>query len=421
MLKEYRMRKRILLLGYNFYPEPTGIGKYSGEMMFWLARNGYNCSVLTTYPYYPYWQVQQPYVPNRFRYTTEQLTAPDGGSLAVHRVPMYVPTTPTGLKRMLLDISFSVSAVIKLAYLFFKKQQFDYVIVIAPSFQFGILGLVCKKLWKSKFIYHVQDLQIEADRDLKLIKSPKAIDLLFKVEKYIFGKADIISSISEGMIERIAHKAQKEVLLFPNWADINLIQPLTDRNSLKPLFGFAPNDRIVLYSGAIGEKQGLEAILYAAQNFAHQSEIKFLICGSGPYEKNFRELAAAMGLQNVFFLPLQPLNKLKALLNSADIHLVVQKANTSDLVMPSKLTNILSAGGVALITADSDSGLYKLIKKHEMGLVVPAENQEAFTAGLQEALAMNPANIMKNARAYAEHYLAVDGVMQAFEKAVFSD
>lgn len=415
------MRKRILLLGYNFFPEPTGIGKYSGEMMFWLARNGHDCSVLTTYPYYPYWQVQQPYVPNRFRYITEQLTGPDGGRLEVYRVPMYVPATPTGLKRMLLDISFSLSAVLKLVHLFFKKQRFDYVIVVAPSFQFGILGIICQKLWKAKFIYHIQDLQIEAARDLKLIKSLKAVDFLFKVENYIFGKADIISSISEGMIERITRKAQKEVILFPNWADVNLIQPLTDRESLKPLFGFAPNDRIVLYSGAIGEKQGLEAIMHAAQKFAQRPEIKFLICGSGPYEKSLRGLVATMALQNVFFLPLQPLSKLNALLNSADIHLVIQKANASDLVMPSKLTNILSVGGLALITTNSDSGLYKLIKKYGMGLVVPAENQEAFTAGLQEALSMDPTGIMKNARAYAERYLAVDGVMQAFEKAVFSN
>jgi colanic acid biosynthesis glycosyl transferase WcaI len=415
------MHKRILLLGYNFYPEPTGIGKYSGEMMFWLARNGHDCSVLTTYPYYPYWQVQPPYVQDRFQYTTEQLAVSDGRSLEIYRVPMYVPAAPTGLKRILLDISFSISAALKLAHLFFKKKQFDCVIVVAPSFQFGILGILCKKLWKAKFIYHIQDLQIEAARDLKLIKSQKVIGILFRVEKYIFSHADIISSISDGMIERIACKARKEVIIFPNWADVTLIHPLPDKEMLRPMFGFAPNDRIILYSGAIGEKQGLEAIMYAARKFTQQPEIKFVICGSGPYEKNLRELAVSLSLPNVFFLPLQPLSKLNSLLNSADIHLVIQKANASDLVMPSKLTNILSVGGVALITADTDSGLFKLIKKHEMGLVVPAEDQEAFTTGLQEALLMDPTTITKNARTYAEHYLAVDSVMRAFEKAILTN
>ena len=49
------MQKRILLIGYNFSPEPTGIGKYSGEMIQWLGNQGYDCTVLTAYPYYPYW------------------------------------------------------------------------------------------------------------------------------------------------------------------------------------------------------------------------------------------------------------------------------------------------------------------------------------------------------------------------------
>ena len=47
--------KKVLLISQNFTPEPTGIGKYNGEMMNWLAVNGYDCSVITTYPYYPQW------------------------------------------------------------------------------------------------------------------------------------------------------------------------------------------------------------------------------------------------------------------------------------------------------------------------------------------------------------------------------
>jgi colanic acid biosynthesis glycosyl transferase WcaI len=53
--------KRILLISYNFSPEPTGIGKYNGEMIEWLVKKGYDCNVITAYPYYPYWKVQEPF------------------------------------------------------------------------------------------------------------------------------------------------------------------------------------------------------------------------------------------------------------------------------------------------------------------------------------------------------------------------
>jgi len=39
------------------------------------------------------------------------------------------------------------------------------------------------------------------------------------------------------------------------------------------------------------------------------------------------------------------------LLASADGHLVIQKRGAADAVLPSKLTNILAAGGNAVITA----------------------------------------------------------------------
>ncbi len=414
------MKKRILLIGYNFYPEPTGIGKYSGEMMPWLANQGHDCSVLTAYPYYPYWQVQPPYTDKSSWYLTEHMPVPGTGSLTVHRVPMFIPRSPSGLKRILLDMSFSVTAFAKLTQLLVMRK-FDYVIVVAPSFQFGLLGVIGQKIWKAKLIYHIQDMQIEAARDLHMIRSARVINWMFRVEKYIFDHANTISSISEGMVDRIAQKAKKHVTLFPNWADVNLIHPLPDRAALKVAFGLAGTDRVVLYSGAIGEKQGLEAILYAAQHFAQQPDVKFVICGSGPYEKNLRALADSLQLHNVVFLPLQPVERLNALLNMADVHLVIQKANTSDLVMPSKLTNILSVGGLAIVTANPDSTLHKLVKKYDIGLLVQAENQTALNAGLHTALTSDMVAITRNARAYAEQYLAIDNVMRTFEQEVLSD
>ena len=117
-------------------------------------------------------------------------------------------------------------------------------------------------------------------------------------------------------------------------------------------------DKIVLYSGSIGEKQGLDAILYAANEFETLGRLKFIICGSGPYKKKLQTMAENLKLDNLRFLPLQPFEKFNQFLNLADLHLIIQKASASDLVMPSKLTTILSSGGLTLITANEGSGLY---------------------------------------------------------------
>lgn len=406
------MGKRILLIGGNFSPEPTGIGKYNGEMISWLADNGYDCTVITTYPYYPQWQVQPPY--NRVRnWFKKEVT----GKITIYRCPQYVPAIPSGKKRMLQDASFAAAAFVKVMQLVWQRK-FDVVITVAPPFHLGLLAVLYKKLRGATFVYHVQDLQIEAARDLQMIKSKRLIGWLLKLERMILRRADHVSSIADGMIRKISDKTGGEVLLFPNWVDVARFYPLTDKGALKEAFGFSAADKIVLYSGAIGEKQGLEALLHAAAAWQHQPEMRFLICGSGPYKVRLEQLAEQLQLKNTVFLPLQPAAQFNNFLNMADVHLVIQKAHASDLVMPSKLTTILAVGGIALITANSGTGLHELVSRHNMGILVDAENQEALQSGIGRAVWDNTADIATNARAYAATHLSVSGVMTRFKEQV---
>jgi colanic acid biosynthesis glycosyl transferase WcaI len=408
------MKKSILLIGYNFSPEPTGIGKYSGEQIEWLAKNGYKCTVLATYPYYPYWKVQEPYVRSRFWYRTERQYFDSGGSITIHRCPMYIPAKPSGVKRILLDLSFLVSAFFKLVQLL-PAKKFDIVVTILPSVTLGLLGIFYKKIKGAKLLCHVHDLQIEAARDLKMIKSEKAIKALFRLEKFIFDKCDAITCVGEGMARKVKEKALKDSPLFFNTTDLTLFHPIADRDRLKLSFGFNPADKVILYSGAIGEKQGIETILYAAQELQSNTRLKFVICGSGPFKDKLRSLAKSLKLQNVSFMPLQPIERFNRFLNMADVHLIVQKANAGDLVMPSKLNTVLAIGGVALITADKGSGMYSLVQNHQMGILVEAENQKALNKGILQAVTENTSEIALNARQYAESYLSIERIMKNFE------
>ncbi|PKV75536.1 WcaI family glycosyltransferase [Pontibacter ramchanderi] len=407
------MKRRVLLIGYNFYPEPTGIGKYSGEMIAWLAQNGYDCEVVTSYPYYPEWKVQDEYSNKKHWYSTEFQNFGES-KIKVNRCPMYVPSVPSGFKRILLDLTFLISACLMLLTLLFQRK-FDYVITVVPCFQFGLLGVLYKKLRKTTLLYHIQDLQIEAARDLNMITSPVLINTLFKLEKYILNESDVISSISEGMVRKIKIKAKKDVYLFANWTDCKAFFPINGRSDLKEEFGFKRSDKIILYSGAIGEKQGLEAILYAAKAMEKQRSFKFVICGSGPYKEKLSSLSQNLGLNNLIIFSLQPAECFNKFLNMADVHLVIQKATAGDLVMPSKLTTVLGVGGLALITAKQGTGLHSLISQHNIGILVNPEDQLALNEGIWNAVMGDYDNVRLNARMYAEENLSVDKIMGRYK------
>ena len=408
-------KNRILLIGHNFAPEPTGIGKYSGEMISWLSKNDYDCTVLTTYPYYPHWQIQQPY--KNGSYLKEIVTDRDTNtSFTVFRCPLYIPRNLSGLHRMLHDISFIVSMffmVIKFA-LFHKK--FDYILCVAPPFHIGYLALIYRKLRGGKLIYHVQDLQIEAAQQSNLLKGEKLFKTLYKAENRILRSSNAVSTISHGMINKIKTKINKRVVLFPNWVDTSAFFPINDKFNLKKKWGFNPYDCICLYSGAIGEKQGLESIINAAERFNNYPNIHVIICGTGPYKSKLQQLVHDKKLKNITFLPLQSKEDFNEFLNMVDLHLIIQKAYIGDLVMPSKLPAILSVGGVSLATAEKGTSLYEVYEKNDIGYVIDPDDDIQLAKQIVASLKADN-NIKKaNARKYAEKYLNFGGIMNQFKE-----
>ena len=406
-------KNRILLISGNFPPEPTGIGKYNGEMIDWLNSKKYECGVITSYPYYPYWKIQPPYEGKSFWYRIEEKKTISGSHIKVFRCPHFVPLKPTGWKRILSDFSFFLSAFFQVFRLLFR-EKYDYVIVVAPPFPVGLLGLLYRKIKKAKVIYHIQDMQIDAAIELGLINSRTLIRMIFSMERFILRKVDFVSSISEGMIKTINDKFSREVILFPNWTDTDVFYPLKNKEIIYEKFNFLPSDKIILYSGAIGEKQGLKSILESAKSLHEFKELQFIICGSGPYKEQLIRETKEMNLTNVRFLPLQSIETFNELLNLASVHLVLQKRSENELFLPSKLTNILSVGGLVIVTASEQTNLYKLISENQIGIVIEPENSLALSQTIKMAAFEVYSELRQNALAYANSNLKKDNVLSEY-------
>jgi colanic acid biosynthesis glycosyl transferase WcaI len=398
-------KKRILILGINFSPELTGIGKYTGEMTDWFVENGYQCTVVTSFPYYPNWKVQQPYSGSFYKKESHH-----HGMLNVYRCPLYVPESPSGLKRMLHDASFFISALLMIILLLFKGRN-DHIFCVAPPFHIGFLGIFYRFFKGGKIIYHIHDLQIEAARDLSIIKNKTTFQILFALERFIINQANHVSSISIGMIRKLARKTDKEILFIPNWVDTDIFHPIKEKSMLKSEWGFDPTDKLVLYSGSIGEKQGLESLISIAKKLEWNISIKFIICGNGPYKEKLRQLSEENQLSNMFFMALQPLHIFNNFLNMVDIHLVLQKKMASDLMMPSKLSSIWSTGGLAIVTAEQGSSLRSMINENKMAVVIDCENEALLMDSILDCCENDYNDENLNCRKYAEKFLNKQNIL----------
>jgi colanic acid biosynthesis glycosyl transferase WcaI len=183
------------------------------------------------------------------------------------------------------------------------------------------------------------------------------------------------------------------------------------------MFGAEPDDVLVLYTGNMGDKQGLEVVLDAADCLREREEIKFAMVGTGVAREKLERTAAKRRLTNVRFFPVQPVELLPTMLAAGDIHLVVQRGEAADLVMPSKLTNVLEAGRSCLVTAEPGTALCDLVEDHECGITTRPGDVKGLVSSIL-GLAEDPSvreRLGRNARRYAEAYLDKEKLLTEFE------
>jgi colanic acid biosynthesis glycosyl transferase WcaI len=401
---------RILIHSLNFSPEPTGVGKYTGEMAQWLAGQGHDIRVVTAPPHYPQYRIFDGY--SSWRFSREKY-ASDSGIVEVFRCPVWVPQEPRGWKRILHLMSFSLcSWAVMLRQLRWKP---DVVILLGPTICCCPGALSVARLSGAIAWFHVQDLEVDAAFSLMDFSSPHLRRLVLAIERFILSKFDRISTISERMVERLLAKGVDPArsVLFPNWVDTSIIYPIPIPSPLRQELQISPQAIVALYSGSMGKKQGLELLIEVSRRLAYRADIQFVFCGDG----SFRETLVRMTetLRNVIVLPLQPAERLNHLLNLADIHLLPQLADAADLVMPSKLTGMMASGRAVLATAAPGTQLFRVMQSRGIG--TPPGDLDAFTAALvQLADDRSLRNRMgKEGRNYAITCLNRDEVLRRFE------
>lgn len=207
------------------------------------------------------------------------------------------------------------------------------------------------------------------------------------------------------------------MFLFPNWTDFEKIYKKEPNLTKVDFLNLPFQKHMVLYSGAIGEKQGLEMILKAAEKAETQLEdIFFVISGSGPYREILKKNAEDKGLTNVYFIDIQPIEIFNELLNIAWLHLVLQKDKVSDLLLPSKFSNILAVGGLALVTCSPGTTLYETIENYGLAIAIPPDDANAFWEALVKIHNSNNTIVQTKeaAQEYAKLYLDKEMIIEGF-------
>lgn len=403
---------KILLYGSNYAPELTGVGKYTAEMACWLAARGHQVRVITAPPHYPEWEVRRGYSSWRWSRSVE-------AGVTVWRCPAWIPAAPRGLARLLHTASFAIGSFpILLGQLFWKP---DIVWVVEPPLLCAPAAAMTARLVRAVSWLHVQDFEVDAAFELGLLKGARARAAALAFERWLFRRFSVVSTISGKMVDRLISKGvtESQIVLLPNWTDSDVFDGVTleSVSALRRKLDVPSGARVALYSGNMGRKQGLEILARVAKSPAvrelAETSLCFVFCGNGVGRPDLED--ACGGLANVRFSDLLPAAEFPVLLQLADIHLLPQLAQASDLVMPSKLGGILASGRPVVASACPDTELALVASTG--GVVVAPGDHDAMARAVAE-LASDEALRLRLGRAgseYAANHLDRDHVLSSLE------
>jgi colanic acid biosynthesis glycosyl transferase WcaI len=247
----------------------------------------------------------------------------------------------------------------------------DIVVACTDPPIIGLAGYLAARRFGVPFVMSYRDIFPEVARLLEDFQSESVNRVLHGVNCFLARKADRVVALGETMRQRLIEGKGADpakTIVIPDWADCSEIVPGPKRNPFSIANGLAEKF-VVMHSGNIGLSQSLETLVHAAARLKEYPDIEVVFVGEGVKKPGLIELARALGLSNIRFLPYQPVKNLRESFAAADVFVVSLKVGMAGYIVPSKLYGILAAGRPYVAAVEDASEVTAITTKYDCGLL----------------------------------------------------
>lgn len=302
---------RVLIITQIFRPEMGALSNRLYPIVRQLVAAGHEVFVATGMPNYPTGVVSPGYRGKLFLRETV-----DGAQ--VLRTAYYTaPRNRSKWSQLVNYLSFMPAAF----HSGLRAGKIDAVFVSSPPLFAVIPALCIARLRRAKFVLDIRDLwpdEIVACGASHPDSLP--VRVLGRIERLAYRAATRICCTTHSFIETIVERGvpREKTVWIPNGADLELFRPLPPDQPVIAEYPFG-NRFVVMYSGLLGIKHGLEVLLEAARLLRDETNIVFFWVGNGARLEALRERAETMGLKNIVFGGERKVEEIPHLLARADV------------------------------------------------------------------------------------------------------
>lgn len=391
---------KILIISQYFYPETFRVNTLCTE----LVKRGHDVTVLTGYPQYPQGKIYDGYgfgIP----YETEWNGA------KIERIKMR-PRGKTPLGLVLNCYSF-----VREGNKWVKKckDKYDaiYVFEVSPV-TVGLPAVKYKEKFGTPIFFNVQDLWPENVEIVLGIQNRVIIGVINKIVDKIYSASDRILCSSNSFVENIANRGvSKDKLVF--WPQFCL-QP--DLSNLTKPSCYSDDHFNIVFTGNIGEAQGLDLLVDAAEKLK-DTNVRWFLVGDGRAREKLEKRVADCNLGNyITFIGKVSEEEANRYIHFADCaYLSFKKNKLFDMTLPAKLQSYMACGTPILAAAGGESA--HVVRKAQCGFVCEQDADSLADIIRREVLVSQDIAEMKTrAKTYFEEHFSKDMVVGQFENMI---
>jgi glycosyltransferase involved in cell wall biosynthesis len=354
---------RILIVSQYFWPEYFQIN----DVAKLLVAKGIEVDVLTGKPNYPEGKYFRGY-----RGWGCQFERYEGAD--IFRVPLVARGNRGALKLILNYFSFIVTGCLFAPWLL-RGRRYDAIFVygVSPLLQ-AVPALLIGALKRTKVALWVQDLWPESLSATGYVNNSFVLKCVEQTVRFIYRRADMLLIQSEAFRANLGRLAPgKNAVYFPNSVD-----PIfsDDVEVQLPPLPLRADKFSVVFTGNVGEAQGVEVIVKAAELLRDYSDISFIICGKGSRWDWMAGQIQQHGLTNLHLAGRFPVDMMPTIMRKASA-LLVTLANQPifAVTVPSKIQAYLAVGRPILACLNGEGA--RLVSSAGAGLSVAAGDAEA--------------------------------------------
>jgi glycosyltransferase involved in cell wall biosynthesis len=366
-----RERPNVTLLTEYFHPEEASTAQLLTSLATGLT-GCFDVSVLTTLPsYHEDDRTSSP--PRDERYRNVAVRRVCATRFDKDRLPM----------RLLNWASFVLLAFVSLLVSF---RDDDVRVVLSNPPVLPIVTWLGKRIQGIPYVYVIYDVYPEMPIEQGYVDADGPVARVWhRLMRAIYRDADRIVVLDESMERHLLEKHAddpefdpEKVVVIPNWEDPSFIRPKAKAdNEFATEHGF-DDQFTLLYSGNIGRFHEIETAIDAIGELEDRgrTDVQLVVIGEGARKDELESYVQNRGIQNVQFLPFQPMDRVPETLTAGDASLVGIKARMEGLCVSSKLYSSLAAGKPILAVVGRDDEVARVVRTYDCGSWVEPGNSE---------------------------------------------